>query len=172
MERSNLEFPKGTNETHNVTRKQVKFYKRIQKILLKTHKPQCKRRFTSKIPKPTDFMTTTEASIAQAGCFIMHTPLSSPHPPKPHKFMYFELLFFLRHHKSIFCDFSGHRISAFSPPTLMKSWLVFQYVLQLSINSTILCCILLLEKKISFLWHDTGSCSYLYEFGYQFKSIE
>lgn len=52
VERSNLEFQKGTNETHNVTRKQVKFYKRIQKILLKTHKPQCKSRFISKIPKP------------------------------------------------------------------------------------------------------------------------
>lgn len=49
----------------------------------------------------------------------------------------------------------------------------FLYILQLSINSTILYCILLLEKKISFLQYDTGLVGYLYEsIAYQLKIIK
>lgn len=49
----------------------------------------------------------------------------------------------------------------------------FLYILQFSINSTILYCTLLLEKKISFLQYDTGLVGYLYEsIAYQLKYIE
>lgn len=49
----------------------------------------------------------------------------------------------------------------------------FLYTLQLPINSALLYCILLLEKKISFLQYDTGLVAHLNEsIAYQSEIIE